>query len=61
MRYILLILFGILLYKFFESFVDKKKTHVKGAQKEKSESFQHKYKDLIEDADFEELDDDKKQ
>ncbi len=60
MRYILLILLGTILYKFFESFVDKKKTPVKGRKKEAKESFQKKYKDLIEDADFEELDDSKK-
>lgn len=57
MRYLLLILFGILLYKFFVSLVEKKQTPVKGSKQEDNESFQKKYKDLIEDADFEELED----
>jgi len=60
MRYILLFLLGIVLYKFFESLVDKKQTPVKGSQKTNNDSFQEKYKDLIEDADFEELKDDTK-
>ena len=60
MRYILLIILGIILYKFFESLVDKKQTTVKGPKKTSNDSFQKKYKDIIEDADFEELDDDSK-
>jgi hypothetical protein len=61
MRFILLIILGILLYKFFEALVDKKKTPVEGNSRAEKSSFQTKYKDLIEDADFEELDkDDKK-
>ena len=60
MRYILLILLGIILYKFFKSLVDKKQTPVKGQNKTSNDSFQKKYKDIIEDADFEELDDDSK-
>jgi len=60
MRYILLFLFGVLLYKFFVSFVEKKQTPVKGSKKQDNESFQKKYKDLIEDADFEELEDNDK-
>ncbi|MHB2155860.1 hypothetical protein ACX8XN_15875 [Calditrichota bacterium GD2] len=39
--------------------VEKKQTPVKGSKNDQ-ESFQQKYKDLIEDADFEELDGDKK-
>jgi len=57
-RYILLFLIGYLFYKFFKSLVENKQTPVKGPGK-KDQSFQQKYKDLIEDADFEELDDDK--
>ncbi len=57
MRYILLFILGFILYKFFASLVDKKQAPVKGA-KENTDSFQKKYEDLIEDADFEELDDD---
>ncbi len=60
MRYILLIILGIVFYKFFESLVDKKQTPVKGPKKTNNDSFQKKYKDLIEDADFEELEDDSK-
>ncbi len=61
MRFILLIILGILLYKFFAALVDKKKTPVQGSSQAEKSSFQTKYKDLIEDADFEELDkDDKK-
>ncbi|NOX90655.1 MAG: hypothetical protein GXO77_16755 [Calditrichaeota bacterium] len=53
-------LLGIALYKLFESFADKKKTAVKGGRPENKESFQKRYKDIIEDADFEEFNDKKR-
>ncbi len=60
LRIILFMLLGIALYKLFESFADKKKTAVKGERPENKESFQKKYKDIIEDADFEEFNDKKR-
>ncbi|MHB2147977.1 hypothetical protein ACX8XP_02855 [Calditrichota bacterium LG25] len=59
LRYLFLFLIGYVFYKFFKSLVEKKQTPVKGSKNDQ-ESFQQKYKDLIEDADFEELDGDKK-
>lgn len=58
-RYLLIFLFGYFFYKFFKSLVENKQTPVKGPKKEQ-QPFQKKYKDLIEDADFEELDDNDK-
>jgi len=57
-RYILLLIIGYFFYKFLKSLVENKQTPVKGDKSDK-QPFQKKYKDLIEDADFEELDDDR--
>ncbi len=56
LRLIFYFLLGFIFYKFFQSFVDKKKAPVKGVKKEQSDAFQKKYKNLIEDAEFEEYD-----
>ncbi len=58
-RFVLFLLLVYLFYKFFKTIVEKKKSAVKGPARDQ-QPFQQKYKDLIEDADFEELDGDQK-
>ncbi len=57
-RFFLLILLGYIFYKFFKLLAENKQSSVKGPANRQEESFQQKYKDLIEDADFEEIDGD---